>query len=1141
MAIATLSIDIEARLASLQDGLDETMRSVDQSMGRLAGSVTAVGAALGALGGTVLAGDLVQFSAALVESIDALNDAADATGSTVERMSALDDFARRTGTTLASVTDVVGALNKALTKAGDDESKGIGQALKAINVDAEALRKLDPADALKTVADALSKFDDDGTKARLVQVIFKDAKTAMPILKDLADQQELVGRVTAAQAAEAEKAGKAWAALKAEGYDFGVSIANSVLPSLNRLIAEFKDASAEGLTLWQVLNNVGRTNGPLNDTWTVKAANARKELAALKADSQALTDWEKQAGSQDDYAQRIEKQQRLLAFYERRDKAATDSMANALGLDGIDSKPVINPEAFGAAGKAAKEAKAQVDEFAKVLEKIRGLMAKESGLDAGYFADLETLFAGYKKGRISLDEYRSAVDRLTKSQKFYTDGVAAKKKADEEAAKAQADYYDTWNKYLGSLDEAAVKLEEQAATYGLTSAAVAKLNLVRAEERLEIARTNGVADEYLEKLEQEVDARRRIATAAANVDALDANKRAADEAAATWKRVSDDIGLALTNSIFQGGKTGWEQLKSTIEATIIRAVVQPVVTGAVQSGLSAVGLGGSSGSGNGLMGTMSNVNTLSGLANNASIAYQWFNGSMSGANAGGTVFANTTGTGLDGLIASTEGWGTAPASGAGVSGWGAAGGLVGGALLGYSATDGNPLGTFAGGAIGTAGYGAVAGALSGAGAYAGATAALAAIPVWGWIALAALAIGGSMVTGGTPHMGGAYVADSSGRSYAANDTNAPGFGLDWGAYSSDRFAGFDSVAQASALGISAQVSGLIESLGGGSELIKAVAKFASDADDYSQGAIQLFNSAGLKIAELDKHYTEDANEAIKQWSADTPRVVLQALKASDLDDVFDALFKNIDPTTAALENINAALAEAATLSQAFAFTSDAALAQLEDASQSAYASFFKLGEALRNSAEEGKLSAQSIYDGIQSRYAAEVSLLADINSMIESIGAGFDSSIRSAQLSVLNPEGKYAFLDAESARYNDMLATLTDPALIGDYANRLRSNLDAAWALLDDNQRQTSLPDFLERYQAADDLAVSKLQDARKQVLDDQTKLISDLKTAMTEVYSQQSAAVQQIVSAIPERIALDINVNANGSVEVGAIEIAGG
>lgn len=390
-------------------------------------------------------------------------------------------------------------------------------------------------------------------------------------------------------------------------------------------------------------------------------------------------------------------------------------------------------------------------------------------------------------------------------------------------------------------------------------------------------------------------------------------------------------------------------------------------------------------------------------------------------------------------------------------------------------------------------------------------------------------------------MGGAYVADSSGKSYAANDTNAPGFGLDWGAYSSDRFAGFDSVAQASALGISAQVSGLIESLGGGSELIKAVAKFASDADDYSQGAIQLFNSAGLKIAELDKHYTEDANEAIKQWSADTPRVVLQALKASDLDDVFDALFKNIDPTTAALENINAALAEAATLSQAFAFTSDAALEQLEDASRSAYTSFFALGEALRESADEGKLSAQSIYDGLQARYAAEVSLLNDINGMIESIGAGFDSSIRSAQLSVLDSEGKYAFLDAEAARYNDMLATLTDPALIGDYASRLRSNLDAAWALLDDTQRQTSLPDFLERYQAADDLAVSKLADARKQVLDDQTKLIEELKSAMTDVYNQQATAVQQIVAAIPERIALDISVNANGSLEVGAIEIAGG
>ena len=49
MAIATLSIDIEARLASLQDGLDKTMRSVETTMGRLSGSVTAVGAALGAI------------------------------------------------------------------------------------------------------------------------------------------------------------------------------------------------------------------------------------------------------------------------------------------------------------------------------------------------------------------------------------------------------------------------------------------------------------------------------------------------------------------------------------------------------------------------------------------------------------------------------------------------------------------------------------------------------------------------------------------------------------------------------------------------------------------------------------------------------------------------------------------------------------------------------------------------------------------------------------------------------------------------------------------------------------------------------------------------------------------------------------
>lgn len=1112
MAIATLSIDIEARLASLQDGLDKTMRSVETTMGRLSGSVTAVGAALGALGGTVLAGGLVQFSAALVESIDALNDAADATGSTVERMSALDDFARRTGTTLASVTDVVGALNKALTKAGDDESKGIGQALKAINVDAEALRKLDPADALKTVADALSRFDDDGTKARLVQVIFKDAKTAMPILKDLADQQELVGRVTAAQAAEAEKAGKAWAALKAEGYDFGVSIANSVLPSLNRLISEFKDASAEGLTLWQVLNNVGRTNGPLNDTWTVKAANARKELAALKADSQALTDWEKQAGSQDDYAQRIEKQQRLLAFYERRDKAATDSMANALGLDGIDSKPVINPEAFGAAGKSAKEAKTQVDELAKVLEKIRGLTANESGLDAGYAADLDTLSAGYKKGRITLDDYRAAVDRLTRAQKFYTDGQAAKAKADEEAAKAQADYYDAWGKYFGSLDEAAVKLEEQAATFGLTSAAVANLTLARAEDRLEMARSATVQDEYkagheefIAQLEREVAARRRIATAASNVDALEANRKAAESASAMWQRVADDVGMGLTNAIFEGGQDGWTLLKKTIEAQVIRAVVQPAISGTINSWMQSSGMGpaaGASGAGGGgMFGGMGGMGGMFGGSGGIDISAFATSGlgqqlglsSAVATDVGPALQLTSAGSSLQ-AVSNAAPYLYAAYQGIGEGKWGSAAGTAIGMYFG------GPIGAAIGGQI-----------------------------------------GGMLDYTPTYHEGGAYTASTTGGGNAATNATTPGFNLSWGAYTSDRSSQYDTVTKTLSTALANQAAGYMGLFGGALSSLDFTTRFASDGNDWSEGGVRVADQSGKVIFDFVRRYTADASKAIDEFGADTVRAMAGALKASDLEDVFDALFDTLDPLADSVETLNAAFAESAALSQAFALTSESALAEVEGASKSAMSAFLDVGDALRDSAAAGTLSAQSILDGLQARYAAEVNVLRDINSMIESIGAGFDSSIRSAQLSVLDSEGKYAFLDAEAARYNDMLATLTDPALIGDYANRLRGSLDAAWALLDDTQRQTSLPDFLERYQAADDLAVSKLADARKQVLDDQTKLISELKVAMTEVYAQQSAAVQQIVSTIPERIALDINVNSNGSVEVGAIEIAGG
>lgn len=80
----------------------------------------------------------------------------------------------------------------------------------------------------------------------------------------------------------------------------------------------------------------------------------------------------------------------------------------------------IKPSKEGA--KAAKAAAKEAKDFADVYSKV---LAKDSGLSPSFYKDLDTLHDGYKKGRIDIDEYRTAVEALITNQKFATDAVKA--------------------------------------------------------------------------------------------------------------------------------------------------------------------------------------------------------------------------------------------------------------------------------------------------------------------------------------------------------------------------------------------------------------------------------------------------------------------------------------------------------------------------------------------------------------------------------------------------------------------------------------------------------------------------------------------------------------------------------------------
>lgn len=243
MAVAKLSIDLEARIANLQAGLDKAGLLAERTSRQISGAFSGIKSVAATVGPALAASLSVAGIAAFVKEtaagIDALNDLSDATGSSVENLSALEDAAARTGTQMDTVGAALIKLNQQL--ANTDPKSGASEALKAIGLSAEELRRLDPADALLRVATALQGYADDGNKARLVQELFgKSVKEVAPLLKDLAESGKLNATVTKEQADEVDRFNKELSRLGKNATDASRAIVGELLPSLNNFFEKFR-------------------------------------------------------------------------------------------------------------------------------------------------------------------------------------------------------------------------------------------------------------------------------------------------------------------------------------------------------------------------------------------------------------------------------------------------------------------------------------------------------------------------------------------------------------------------------------------------------------------------------------------------------------------------------------------------------------------------------------------------------------------------------------------------------------------------------------------------------------------------------------------------------------------------------------
>lgn len=383
MALATLSIDLEARLAKLDEGMNKAARLTEKQSARMDAALAksrdmalAVGATIG---GALSAAGLSQLFLRSIDAVDALNDVKDATGASIESISALEDVAMRTGGTLDDVSSVLIKFNGVLKEANG--KNGVSMALKAIGLDAAELRKLDPAEALRRTAVALSGFADDGDKARIVQELFgKSVKEAAPFLNDLAAAGKLNATVTTAQAEQAEKFNKQLFAMRANVGNLTKSIASGLVPAINDLFdgaKEFGDrVEKRGL--------LGAFGDDLKDAMAQGDIDvANEKIDSLRKTMESLRESQRAGGNTQYQVQRIEMIKREIAAQESLIRVAKSAKSDFYGGRGDKvtplsfpdvSKPAIGsvpdtPDKSGKAKKVAVEKDSEVDRYLENLQK----------------------------------------------------------------------------------------------------------------------------------------------------------------------------------------------------------------------------------------------------------------------------------------------------------------------------------------------------------------------------------------------------------------------------------------------------------------------------------------------------------------------------------------------------------------------------------------------------------------------------------------------------------------------------------------------------------------------------------------------------------------------------------------------------
>ena len=1007
--LGKIGVELYADMARFTGDLGKAEKQTRDWVGNVTGQFTKVQGAIAGIGATL---GVIGFAAKINEVAKfraGLDDLADAGLGTVESLSRVKNSIRAFGGDFDDVAMRLGKMVNGLA-GSDKETSKAGDALERLGIKARtaagALRA--PSEVFEELSVSLAKYRDNADKTAVVQAILgKGAEKYLPLLKDMAELGIKAATVTAQQAQEADNYEKAIRRLGmafdgsgkiiAGEFIVPVTAAAQVLADLITKSNGFRDSVKSlagdgsigtwieefGSGLYEigrvvtvlggnvkfVFTAIGREIGGIAAQLVALAAGDWNAFTAIGDDMKAsaaqarkdFDEWEKRVMNSSAFKTQLSVNKALAGAYD-------DQVSRRFG---VADKPTLDSSGLGTLDKKAKEvseyAKAIEDankrvatSYAETLDPLNSLTSAEKKLIElrssdvwKNFKDEQGLTATQQRINLRLTlEQAAANERAALNQKDWLRAVQEYNKAADEQAQKQQDA-------IRGIDEKTDGINEELANYGKLPSAINAATVALNEQVLAQARMNDAAPETIDYLEKLIASQKKYGAALANKESF----QTFEAGMARLGEVVNSIGDAIGNfavAFTKGWKSGTDyarnllkQLWADLAAFAAKKWVLNFVAGAGLVGLSTAASAASSAMGTSAMGT--------------------------GLSAAGNWLAGTS--------AVTSMFGTAA--------------IADSAAL-YAATA-MPMAEMA--------VTATAGSIGAGGITASITSALAAIPVWGWIAIAAL--------GAYAAFGGKGGGPKSGGSFQSNGDLTNLFGL------KDNEATGNSAVKSLVDASKKQYTDLLKMLGGTSKGFQFGLAYDTDPQGTAQNRITSYlkDAGGNSLYGFrDKEIGRDEKDIAPALSLEASRQTLVALQNSDFPAYLTKLFNSLSASTATEEQINGLIKSGVELKNFFDTAQAVAkgifnpeTSGLESAQKLVNDYFESIGEAVPKSVEAFKAWVDSIDLTTESGQNALLTLgkVPDAFKMIQDAAAAMVSRMGSLLTSIYG--GTYGRQIAQSA------------------------------------------------------------------------------------------------------------------------------